>query len=193
MSSESMEKNFDIDNHAIAEVLISQAELSAKVAELGRQISQQYQGTDLVLLSILKGAVVFLADLMRAITIPLSIDFIAISSYGARGASGAVRLVKDLDQDITGRHVLVVEDIVDTGLTLGYLLRTLSARNPASLKICTLLDRSVRRIVDLPIAFRGFEIPDRFVVGYGLDYLQHYRNLPFIGVLRGDILDRRRR
>ncbi|MGH8059741.1 MAG: hypoxanthine phosphoribosyltransferase, partial [Candidatus Entotheonellia bacterium] len=173
MSSESMEKNFDIDNHAIAEVLISQAELSAKVAELGRQISQQYQGTDLVLLSILKGAVVFLADLMRAITIPLSIDFIAISSYGARGASGAVRLVKDLDQDITGRHVLVVEDIVDTGLTLGYLLRTLSARNPASLKICTLLDRSVRRIVDLPIAFRGFEIPDRFVVGYGLDYLQH--------------------
>lgn len=193
MSSESPEKNFDTENQAIAEVLISQAELSAKVAELGRQISEQYQGTDLVLLSILKGAVVFLADLMRAITIPLSIDFIAISSYGARGASGAVRLVKDLDQDITGRHVLVVEDIVDTGLTLGYLLRTLSARNPASLKICTLLDRSVRRIVDLPIAFRGFEIPDRFVVGYGLDYLQHYRNLPFIGVLKGDILERRRR
>ncbi len=193
MSSESPEKNFDTENQAIAEVLISQAELSAKVAELGRQISEQYQGTDLVLLSILKGAVVFLADLMRAITVPLAIDFIAISSYGARGASGAVRLVKDLDQDITGRHVLVVEDIVDTGLTLGYLLRTLSARNPASLKICTLLDRSVRRIVDLPIAFRGFEIPDRFVVGYGLDYLQHYRNLPFIGVLKGDIIERRRR
>jgi len=193
MSSESPEKNFDTENQAIAAVLISQAELSAKVAELGRQISEQYQGTDLVLLSILKGAVVFLADLMRAITIPLAIDFIAISSYGARGASGAVRLVKDLDQDITGRHVLVVEDIVDTGLTLGYLLRTLSARNPASLKICTLLDRSVRRIVDLPIAFRGFEIPDRFVVGYGLDYLQHYRDLPFIGVLKGDILERRRR
>lgn len=193
MSSESAEKNFDVENDPIAEVLISQAELSAKIQELGHQISQRYQGTDLVLLSILKGAVVFLADLMRAITIPLSIDFIAISSYGARGASGAVRLVKDLDQDITGRHVLVVEDIVDTGLTLGYLLRTLSARNPASLQICTLLDRSVRRIVDLPIAFRGFEIPDRFVVGYGLDYLQRYRNLPFIGVLKGDILVKGRR
>jgi hypoxanthine phosphoribosyltransferase len=168
----------------IAEILISRAEISDKVQELGGQISQAYQGNNLMLISILKGAAVFLADLMRAITIPLTIDFMAISSYGGQGSSGVVRIVKDLDQDITGRHVLVVEDIVDTGLTLGYLLRMLQARNPASLQVCTLLDRSVRRIVDLPIAFRGFEIPDRFVVGYGLDYRQRYRQLPFIGVLR---------
>ncbi len=172
----------------IAEILISQAELSATVRDLGRRIAEAYQGTDLLLISILKGAVVFLADLIRAVTLPLSIDFMAISSYGEGGSAGVVRIVKDLDQDITARHVLVVEDIVDTGLTLGYLLRTLQARNPASIKVCTLLDRSVRRIVDLPIAFRGYEIPDRFVVGYGLDYRQRYRNLPFIGVLKPEAL-----
>jgi hypoxanthine phosphoribosyltransferase len=174
----------------IAEILIPQAEISAKVQELGRQISQAYQGKDLVLISILKGAVVFLADLMRAISIPLTIDFMAISSYGRQGATGVVRIVKDLDQDIAGRHILMVEDIVDTGLTLGYLLRILRARNPTSLKVCTLLDRSVRRIVDLPIAFRGFEIPDRFVVGYGLDDRQRYRQLPFIGVLKSAVLEK---
>lgn len=174
----------------IVEVLLSAAAIHARVQELGRQISQAYQGKDLVLISILKGAVVFLADLMRAITIPHTVDFMAISSYGGEGASGVVRIVKDLDQTITGRHVLVVEDVVDTGLTLGYLLRILQARQPASLQVCTLLDRSVRRIVNLPIAFRGFEIPDQFVVGYGLDYQQRYRNLPFIGILKPEVLDR---
>jgi hypoxanthine phosphoribosyltransferase len=175
----------------IAEVLISPAQIAAKVQELGGLIAEAYQGQDLLLISVLKGAVIFLTDLMRAIPIPLSIDFLAISGYGAKGAAGVVRILKDLDQDIAGRHVLVVEDIVDTGLTLGYLLRALQARNPLSLRVCTLLDRAVRRIVDLPIAFRGFEIPDRFVVGYGLDYQQRYRNLPFIGVLKREVLDRR--
>jgi hypoxanthine phosphoribosyltransferase len=176
----------------LAEVLISPAEIAAKVEELGGLIAEHYRGKELVLVSVLKGAVVFLADLMRAIPMPLSIDFLAISSYGGEGASGVVRIIKDLDQDIAGRDVLMVEDIADTGLTLGYLLRTLRARNPASLQVCTLLDRSVRRIVDLPIAFRGFEIPDRFVVGYGLDYQHRYRNLPFIGVLKPEVLERRR-
>jgi hypoxanthine phosphoribosyltransferase len=176
----------------LSEVLISPAEIAAKVEELGGLIAERYWGKELVLVSVLKGAVVFLADLMRAIPMPLSIDFLAISSYGGEGASGVVRIIKDLDQDIADRDVLMVEDIVDTGLTLGYLLRTLRARNPASLQVCTLLDRSVRRIVDLPIAFRGFEIPDRFVVGYGLDYQHRYRNLPFIGVLKPEVLERRR-
>jgi len=185
----SRQKKLASDLDDIAEILISQAELNATVQALGGRISEAYRETDLLLISILKGAVVFLADLIRAITLPLSIDFMAISSYGERGSAGVVRIVKDLDQDITGRHVLVVEDIVDTGLTLGYLLRILQARNPASLQVCTLLDRSVRRIVDLPIAFRGFEIPDRFVVGYGLDYQQRYRNLPFIGVLKPEVLE----
>jgi hypoxanthine phosphoribosyltransferase len=175
----------------IATIVISQAEISARVQELGGQIAHAYQGKELVLISILKGSVVFLTDLIRAIALPLTLDFMAISSYGGQGASGVVRIVKDLDQDITGRHVLIVEDIVDTGLTLGYLLRILQARNPLSLRVCTLLDRSVRRIVDLPIAFRGFEIPDRFVVGYGLDYQQRYRNLPFLGELKPEVLGNR--
>lgn len=175
----------------IAEILISPAEITAQVQELGRLVAEAYRGKDLLLVSVLKGAVVFLTDLMRAIPIPLSIDFLAISGYGEKGTAGVVQILKDLDQDITGRHVLVVEDIVDTGLTLGYLLRILQARHPVSLRVCTLLDRSVRRIVDLPIAFRGFEIPDRFVVGYGLDYQQRYRNLPFIGVLKPEVLEKR--
>jgi hypoxanthine phosphoribosyltransferase len=177
----------------IAEILISAEAITAKVQEIGRLIAEAYQGKDLVLVSVLKGAVVFLADLMRAIPMPLSIDLLAISSYGGRDTSGMVRILKDLDQDIAGRHVLMVEDIVDTGLTLGYLLRTLQARHPASLQVCALLDRSVRRIVGLPIAFRGFEIPDRFVVGYGLDHQERYRNLPFIGVLKADVLAARTR
>lgn len=172
----------------IAEILISAEAIAAKVHELGGLVADTYRGNDLLLVSVLKGAVVFLTDLMRAIPIPLAIDFLAISSYGGRGAAGAVRILKDLEQDITGRHVLVVEDIVDTGLTLSYLLRTLQAREPASLRVCALLDRSVRRIVDLPMTFRGFDIPDQFVVGYGLDHRQRYRNLPFIGVLKPEVL-----
>jgi hypoxanthine phosphoribosyltransferase len=177
----------------IAEILISAEAVGAKVRELGALVVEAYQGKDLLLVSVLKGGVVFLTDLMRAIPMPLAIDFLAISGYGAKDPSGVVRILKDLDQEITGRHVLVVEDIVDTGLTLGYLLRTLQARQPMSLRVCTLLDRSARRIVNLPMAFRGFDIPDRFVVGYGLDYQERYRNLPFIGVLKPEVLEARGR
>jgi hypoxanthine phosphoribosyltransferase len=176
----------------LAEILISSEKIAARVLELGRLVAEAYQGDDLLLVSVLKGAVVFLSDLMRAIPMPLAIDFLGISGYGGQGSAGVVRILRDLDQDISGRHVLVVEDIVDTGLTLGYLVRALQARQPASLRVCTLLDRSVRRIVDLPLAFRGFDIPDRFVVGYGLDYHQRYRNLPCIGVLKPEILEPRR-
>jgi hypoxanthine phosphoribosyltransferase len=177
----------------IAEVLISSEEIAAKVQELGRLVAEAYQGNDLLLVSVLKGGVVFLTDLMRAIPMPLAIDFLAISGYGRKDTAGVVRILKDLDEEITGRHVLVVEDVVDTGLTLGYLLRTLQARQPVSLRVCALLDRSVRRIVELPMAFRGFDIPDRFVVGYGLDYQERYRNLPFVGVLKPEVLETRGR
>ena len=150
--------------------------------ELGGEISRDYKGRDLLLLGILRGSVMFMADLMRAIKIPLAIDFMAITGYGggAGGASRVVRVVKDLEEDIAGKDVLLVEDIVDTGLTLGYLMPLLQARKPASLHICTLLDRSFMRIVPLPIRYRGFELPDVFVVGYGLDWRQRYRNLPSI-------------
>lgn len=169
----------------LGEVLFSAEQIAARIRELGAAISRDYAGRDLVLAGVLRGAVFFLVDLARALTIPATIDFIAISSYGPSSkASGVVRIVKDLEEEIAGRDLLVVEDIVDTGLTLGYLLRILRARGPASLEVCTFLDRSVRRIVDHPIAYRGFEIPDKFVVGYGLDYQQRYRNLPFIAALK---------
>jgi len=177
----------------IAEILISSEVIAAKVQELGRLVADAYQGHDLLLVSVLKGGVVFLTDIMRAIPMPLAIDFLAISGYGGKDTAGVVRILKDLDHEITGRHVLVVEDIVDTGLTLGYLLRALQARQPMSLQVCALLDRSARRIVDLPVAFRGFDIPDQFVVGYGLDYHERYRNLPFIGVLKPEVLETRGR
>lgn len=174
----------------IAEILFTRDQIAARVTELGGAISREYAGRSPLLISVLKGAVVFLTDLSRAVDIPVSLDFMAITSYGsARAQSGVVRLIKDLDVEITGRHVLLVEDIIDTGLTAGYLLRLLQARAPASLQICTLLDRPRRRILSaLPIAYRGFEIPDRFVVGYGLDYRERYRQLPFIGVLKEAIL-----
>jgi len=174
----------------IEEVLLTRDEITTRVRELAAQISRDCAGRSLLLVSVLKGAVYFLTDLTRQLAIPAQIDFMAITSYGsARERSGVVRLIKDLDVEITGRHVLLVEDIIDTGLTAGYLLRLLQARSPASLQICTLLDRPYRRILDtLEIAYRGFEIPDRFVVGYGLDYREQYRHLPFIGVLREEIL-----
>jgi hypoxanthine phosphoribosyltransferase len=170
----------------IEEVLLSRERIAARVGALGREISRDFAGRPPLLISVLKGAVYFLTDLSREIEIPISMDFMAITSYGsARAQSGVVRLIKDLDIEITGRHVLLVEDIIDTGLTAGYLLRLLQARSPATLQICTLLDRPRRRILEaLPIAYRGFEIPDRFVVGYGLDYRERYRHLPFIGVLK---------
>jgi len=174
----------------IERVLFSEGEIRARVGELAADISADYGESAPLLVSVLKGALYFVADLTRAITIPTALDFMAITSYGsAQATSGAVRLIKDLDEEISGRHVLLVEDIIDTGLTAAYLLRTLRARDPASLRICTLLDKTARRIVDtLPITYRGFEVPDIFVVGYGLDYRQLYRNLPYIGVLKPEVV-----
>jgi hypoxanthine phosphoribosyltransferase len=165
------------------DTLITARELRERVAELGAEITRDYAGRDLVLVGVLKGVFVFMADLMRAIRLPLSVDFLAISQY--RPGDRGVRLVKDLDRPIAGRHVLLVEDIIDTGLTAAYLVRTLQARRPASLKMCILLDRPRRRLIDIPVAYRGFEIPDAFVVGYGMDYKQQFRNLPYVALLRG--------
>lgn len=171
----------------LSEILLQPDQLSAKIKELGRTISRDYADKDPLLIGVLKGAVVFLSDLLREITVPVSVDFMAVSSYGAATkSSGIVRILKDLDESIEGRHVLVVEDIVDTGLTLHYMLENLSSRHPASLKVCALLDKPERRQVAVPVDYIGFHIPDKFVVGYGLDYAEKYRNLPYIGVLRPD-------
>jgi hypoxanthine phosphoribosyltransferase len=167
----------------IERVLFSTNQIQKRVAELGLQISQDYVGTQPVLVGVLKGVLCFMGDLMRQISLPLSLEFMSISHFGTNGVDG-VRITKDLDGDIQGRHVLVVEDVVDTGMTLNYLLNYLSTRKPASLAVCTLLDKRVRRLVDVPIKYVGFEVPDEFLVGYGLDYLERNRNLPFIGVLR---------
>ncbi|MEE9221131.1 MAG: hypoxanthine phosphoribosyltransferase [candidate division NC10 bacterium] len=175
----------------IAEILIPEAEVQAKVRELGRAISRDYAGKDLVLISVLRGGFVFLADLCRVITLPVTIDVMAVSSYGPDARPlGVVKILKDLDESVTDREILVVEDVIDTGLTLSYLLRNLEPRAPASLKVCVLLDKPARRIVDLPIAYRGFEVPDMFVVGCGLDYRQRYRNLPYIAILTKEAVDR---
>jgi hypoxanthine phosphoribosyltransferase len=168
-----------MEKDPLGEVYLSAEQIQERVKDLGKMISATYQGKELVLLGILKGSFVFMADLVRKIEIPHSLDFMAISSYeGVEGSPEAVKILKDLDESITGKHVVIVEDIIDTGLTLGYLIRHLEARNPESINICTLLDRSIRRIVPLPISFTGFDIPDLFVVGYGMDYRQLYRNLP---------------
>lgn len=172
----------------VESILITTEQLQEKVKELGAQIAQDYKGKDLLAVCILKGSVIFFADLLRAIDLPLETDFVAISSYGhSTSSSGVVRLLKDLDQNIQGRNVLVVEDIIDSGLTLKYLLDNLSSRKPASLAVCTLLDKPERRMVDIDLAYNGFSIPDKFVVGYGLDYAEKYRNLPYIGVLKPEI------
>ena len=172
----------------IEKVLFSEEEIQKKVEDLGRHITRDYERKNLFIVNVLKGSVVFLSDLIRSITLPLSIDFMAISSYGpSTQSSGVVRLVKDLEENINDKNVLVVEDIIDTGLTLNYLLKNLKARGPRSIEVCTLLDKSVRRIVDIPLAYKGFDVPDVFVVGYGLDYNQKYRNLPFVGILRPEI------
>ena len=168
----------------IGEIIIAENEIREKIRELGNQISMDYKGKELVLICVLKGACVFTSDLIRAINIPLYLDFLSISTYSERSEAGVVRIIKDLDIDITNRDVLVVEDIIDTGFTLGYLLRILKAKNPATLKVAALLDRPALRIVDLPLAYKGFEIPEQFVVGYGLDYNQKYRNLPYISLLK---------
>ena len=170
------------------ELLVTREELTRRVAELGEAITRDYAGEPIVAVCILKGAAVFFTDLIRTIDLPMSIDFMAISSYGnSTKSSGVVRINKDLDKDITGKHVLVVEDIIDSGLTLSFLRDNLLSRGAKSLKICTLLDKPERRKVDLTVDYKGFVIPDEFVVGYGLDYAEKYRNLPDIGVLRPEI------
>jgi hypoxanthine phosphoribosyltransferase len=163
----------------LATILYTAGDIRQRVGDLGAAISTDYRGREPILISILKGGAVFHADLLRAIGVKARVDFMSISSYGA-GASGVVRIMKDLDEDIGGEDVIVVEDIVDTGLTLTYLMSTLQARDPASIEVCALLDKSARRITPLDIRYGGFDCPDRFVVGYGLDYAQRYRNLPFI-------------
>ena len=176
-------KDFEAGAPELGKVLIPQNRLQERVSELGQEISQAYDGKDLAVVAILKGSFIFAADLLRAMSTASSIDFMAISSYAAQPGSGVVRITKDLDESIAGRDVLLVEDIIDTGLTANYLLKTLIERRPASIEICALLDKSARRIIDLPISYRGFEIPDVFVVGYGMDYQQAYRNLPYIAIL----------
>jgi hypoxanthine phosphoribosyltransferase len=169
---------------AVGRTLVEADELAERVQELGEEISRDYEGRDLFLVGVLKGAVFFLSDLMRSLEVPCEVDFMAVSSYGSStDSSGVVRILKDLDAPIEGREVLVVEDIVDSGLTLSYLLRTLKARNPASLEVCALLTKPERRKVDLPIRYVGFEIPNEFAIGYGLDHAERYRNLPFVAVL----------
>lgn len=174
----------DIDH-----ILVSEEQLKAKVAELGAQISADYEDKDLLLVSILKGAVVFMADLMRAVTIPCGIDFMVVSSYGGANTSstGLVKIIKDLDQDLSGKDVLIVEDILDTGITLSHLMPMLQMRKPNSLRLCTILSKPSRRKADIEPDYCGFEVPDEFVVGYGLDYDEKYRNLPYVGVLKPEI------
>jgi hypoxanthine phosphoribosyltransferase len=168
----------------IGEILVQPGDLAQRVRDLGREVSNDYAEKDLLLVGVLKGAVFFLADLMRAIEIPVEVDFMAVASYGsATDSSGVVRILKDLDTPIENRHVLIVEDIVDSGLTLQYLMRNLGARNPASLDVVALLTKPERRKVELPIRYVGFEIPDRFAIGYGLDHAERYRNLPYVAAL----------
>ncbi len=169
----------------IGEVLIGAEDLERRVAELGAEISRDYEGRDLVMIGVLKGAVLFLADLMRSLTVPCEIDFMAVSSYGSStDSSGVVRILKDLDASIEGRDVLLVEDIVDSGLTLHYLLKSLRAREPRTLEVCALLTKPERRRVDLPIRYVGFEIENRFAIGYGLDHGQRFRNLRYVAALQ---------
>src|SRR6187399_3622810 len=179
-----------VDLHAdIAEILLTEEQISTRVAELGSRISADYQGRTLTLVSVLKGSLPFMADLMRAIDLPLRIDLMEVSSYGGATteSSGLVRILKDLSASIAGEDVLIVEDIIDTGLTLNYLIRYLRGKSPATLRICTLLDKPARRLVEIPVDYIGFTIPDQFVVGYGLDYGEVYRNLRYVGVLKPEV------
>jgi hypoxanthine phosphoribosyltransferase len=179
-----------VDLHEdIAEILLTEEQIATRVAELGARITADYQGRTLTLVSVLKGSLPFMADLMRAIDLPLRIDLMEVSSYGGATteSSGLVRILKDLSASIAGEDVLIVEDIIDTGLTLNYLIRYLRGKNPATLRICTLLDKPARRLVEIPVEYIGFEIPDQFVIGYGLDYGEVYRNLRFVGVLKPEV------
>lgn len=173
----------------VEDILLTADELQQRVRELGQAISRDYAGLNPLLVGVLKGITIFMADLLRNITIPVEVDFIAVSSYSPETRNkGVVRLVKDLETPIAGRHVLFVEDVIDTGLSLSYLLRTLQTRGPASLEVCVLFNKPKHRLIDIPLKYKGVDLPDRFVVGYGLDYREHYRNLPFVGVLRPEAL-----
>lgn len=172
----------------IEETLFTEEQIATIVQEMGKKISEDYEGKNLLLVSVLKGSLVFMADLMRAITVPCSIDFLSVSSYGnGTTTSGEVRILKDLDSTLEGKDLLVVEDILDSGVTLSFLLKTLSARNPASIRLCTFLDKPERRRVDIKADYIGASVPDKFIVGYGLDYAEKYRNVPFVGVLKPEI------
>jgi hypoxanthine phosphoribosyltransferase len=178
----------DAHDDAVGEIVVPASDLERRVSELGQEITRDYAGRDLFMMGVLKGAVFFLSDLMRSIQIPCELDFMAVSSYGSlANSSGVVRILKDLDAPIEGRDVLIVEDVVDSGLTLGYLLRSLRSRNPCTLEVCALLVKPHRRKLELPIRYTGFEIPDRFVVGYGLDFDQRYRNLPYIAAITDEL------
>ncbi len=180
-----MKNRVDAD---VQKIMLTQEEITEKVKELGAQISEDYEGKRLLMVSVLKGSVVFVADLMRAIDIPLSIDFMSVSSYGASTvSSGVVKIIKDIDINLEGMDLLLVEDILDSGKTLAYLKELLEGRNPASVRIATLLDKPARRKAQVTPDYVGFEVPDEFIVGYGLDYAEHYRNLPYIGVLKPEI------
>ena len=175
----------------IQEVLLTEEMLKDKVAELGAQITRDYADKEIFAIGILRGAVVFMADLIRAIERPVQIDFMAVSSYGMQAdSSGIVRILKDLDSSITGKHVLIIEDIIDSGQTLSYLIKNLSERKPGSIQLCTLMNKPERRKVDLPVKYVGFEIPNEFVVGYGLDYAEKYRNLPYLGILKRSVYEK---
>ncbi|MDO4175153.1 MAG: hypoxanthine phosphoribosyltransferase [Eubacteriales bacterium] len=172
----------------IERVLFTEKDIAAKVAELGARISKDYAGKDPVIVSVLKGSFIFMADLVRAITIPCTIDFMSVSSYGSgTSSSGEVRIVKDFDGSVNGRHLILVEDILDSGRTLSYLMQTLKTRGAASISLCTFLDKPERRVVPVEVAYKGFTVPDSFIVGYGLDYDQKYRNLPYVGVLKTSV------
>ena len=172
----------------IQEVLFSEEQLKARVAEIARQIEADYAGKEIMLISVLRGSFIFMADLCRAIQLPCTLDFMSVSSYGkGTTSSGQFQITKDLSEDITGRHVIVVEDILDSGNTLSYLLKILENRHPASIRLCTLLDKPERRVKPVEVHYTGFSIPDAFVVGYGLDYAERYRNLPYIGVLKPEV------
>ena len=174
----------------IASVLLSAEEIQARTAELGAQISKDFDGREPLFVGVLKGCFVFMADLMRSVTIPCSVDFMAVSSYGNQTTTtGAVKINKDLNQDIEGRDIILVEDILDSGRTLSYLMKTLKARGAASIALCTFLDKPERRVVPVEVAYKGFTVPDAFIVGYGLDYDQKYRNLPYVGVLKPSVYE----
>lgn len=176
-------------DHDVAEVLVTSQQLQRRIAELGAQITQDYKGQDPVLVCVLRGAVVFVADLMRNLDMNFDVDFMAVSSYGGKHteSTGVVRILMDLGTNIEDRQVLIVEDIIDTGRTLSYMMQNLQTRRPASIKVCALLDKPTRRQVYVPLAYVGFEIPDKFVVGFGLDFDEHYRNLPYVGVLKPEL------